>query len=103
MKKILFLLLLTVSSYGQSLNSPDFVNKYIISGKIELNGHEPKAIFIFEATLEGIKIYDRDSKQKYKLRRCGEKECKIIHLEEDNFGKLNPYLINNTPFIQLAN
>jgi len=102
MKKILFLLLCTVSMYGQTTTS-DFKTSHIIFGNVEIDGHFPKSYFIFEATLEGVKIYDRDTKKEYKLRKCDIDKCKIIHLQEYNLGKLNPYIINSNPFIQLAN
>ncbi len=83
MKKILFLLLCTVSIYGQTMTS-DFKTSHIIFGNVEIEGHFSKSYFIFEATLEGIKIYDRDTKQKYKLRKCDVDKCKTIHLEVEN-------------------
>lgn len=100
MKKLLFLLLLiTGSSYAQ-VNSSDYYLKTIITGVIEIDGHETKDIFILESCLRGIKIYNRDTKQEYQFRECKKDKCKTIHLEPKNIGyngliRLTP---NNTYF-----
>jgi len=78
MKKILLTALIFCSwSYGQ-VNNSSYISKAIINGIVEIDGHETKEVFILETTLEGIKIYDRDKKQEYKLRKCTKDNCNLI-------------------------
>jgi len=68
----------------------------------EIDWHESKSFLILETKLEGIRIYDRDSKQEYKLRECNKEKCETIHLESKSDYTVNgsirlaPYLLNNT-------
>ena len=58
-------------------------HKEKIKGEIEINGHIVKEAIWLKASLDGIEIYDKDKNQ-YKKRNCGQKDCKIIHLEPIN-------------------
>lgn len=66
----------------------------LIDHPIEINGHITKEKFYFKATLSGIEIYDKN-KSKYTRRLCNEKECKLVHLQNLNYGNSNLGLFNS--------
>ena len=56
-----------------------------LSGKIEIDGHTfindtCKSPIIYTSNLEGISIFDKDTKVKYTVRKCERKGCKTTHL-----------------------
>jgi len=90
MKKLLIILLLcSISSFSQNIEKPDFVIKKQITGQTEVDGHISKEVFTFEATLQDVKIYDKDKKE-YVLRKCNHEKCAIIHLQLKNTGIIIP-------------
>jgi len=101
MKKLIIAVVLLItanlSAQSKSFNIIDYDKPYldiILQNKIEINGHTfdnelSKNPIRFEATLDGIKIYD--SKREYQKRKCEIYKCKTIHLEP----KLNGTLLIN--------
>lgn len=98
MKTIILFLIFTVGCAAQTnLSERDAINKdhidltkqqvyFEIHGVIELNGHAFLADtcadpFMFFANADGIKICRKENVVEYKHRRCGVKDCPILHLE----------------------
>jgi len=97
MKKLIIILLFTIGLNAQ-VKTSDFIQKTSITGTVEIDGHESKAFLILETTLEGVRIYDRDTNKEYQLRKCSKEKCYIIHLviKNENILRLgNSYLISN--------
>jgi hypothetical protein len=80
MKKLIIILLFSAGMQAQ-VKSPYFIQKTIITGTVEIDGHETKEKFILETTLSGVKIYSKENDIIYKLRKCDKSKCDIIHLE----------------------
>lgn len=83
MKKIIIILLFSAGLQAQ-VKTSDYCSKTVITGIVEIDGHESKAFLILETTLKGIRIYDRDTNKEYQLRKCVKDKCNIIHLETKN-------------------
>jgi len=97
MKKLIIILLFTIGLNAQ-VKTSDFIQKTVIAGTVEIDGHESKAFLILETTLYGIRIYDRDTNKEYQLRKCSKEKCDIIHLaiKNENILRLgSSYLISN--------
>jgi len=94
-------MLFTIGLNAQ-VKTSDFIQKASITGTVEIDGHESKVFLILETTLNGIRIYDKDTSKEYKLRKCSKEKCDIIHLVIKNENtisgsiRLDPWLINNT-------
>jgi hypothetical protein len=91
MKKyiLLSLLLSAINCFSQELKRSDFYTRHFIYENVEIDGHISKEVFILEANLQGVKIYDKDKKE-YIFRKCKKDKCLIIHLE----SKINDGTIN---------
>jgi hypothetical protein len=92
----------------------DFTTQYIfftIHGLVEIDGHTflndtCKNPVIFQATIDGIRIYRKsDSTTDLQHRICNKKGCKIIHLQEKQLPVLTAPIPNwrTIPNIQLYN
>jgi len=101
MKKLIIILIFTIGLNAQT-TTIDFKYNHIIHGNVEIDGHYDNDFFVLEATLEGVRIYKRDTKQDYKFRKCDKEKCDVIHLMPksdytiNGSIRLNPYLLNNT-------
>lgn len=109
MKKlfIIAVLIITANLSAQSrFNVVDYEKPHVsisIQGKIEIDGHtfdneKSKDPVIFEADLNGIKIYN--SKTEYKKRKCDNEKCKVIHLQNKSYLTNISQSLNNTYFYQ---
>lgn len=112
MKKLLYTLVLatifSASAIGQTkLNERQIINKkhidfskeviyFELSGKIEIDGHTfvndtCKSPIIYTSNLERISIFNKDTKEKYTVRKCERIDCNVIHLvkEKENYINYN--------------
>lgn len=100
MKKLILFIAFISFQINAQVKDSDYCQKTIITGKIEIDGHEVNQVFILETNLYGIKIYEKKTEKEYKFRKCEKENCKIIHLElKQNSGVLNfnkqPFLLDN--------
>jgi len=106
MKKIILLLILifglglvSINSQDKKrLNERDCIKKshidfkkefiwFVIHGLVEVDGHvflndTSECPLIYKAAKDGMKIYNKCTKDEYQYRNCGEKDCLIFHLED---------------------
>jgi hypothetical protein len=78
---------------------------FIISGKIEINGHTfvndtCKQPIYYYATIKEVKIINPEAKIEYVFRDCGEKDCDIIHLDIVSDTRIVKYPFKSTNYGQ---
>ena len=111
--KYLIAVLLTVSVvFGQNKvgeqdaikrSHIDLKKEYVyfsINGWVEVDGHTfcndtTSNPFIFQADLDGVKLYRKNEPQTlYTRRNCSHKDCNVLHFEQKK-AEINPMFFRN--------